>query len=146
MKLLQNFFHLSKVKRRLALKTFILVLVVRIALWVLPFSWLQSLLNRFTRRGGPGSLDAEKSDLIAWAVTTTSGYVPRATCLIQALVAQLLLARAGFPAELRFGVMKDEQGAFKAHAWVESQNRVIVGDVELAKYTPLHRLPKGIDL
>jgi hypothetical protein len=137
MRLIRKFFQLPVVKRRLALKTFMLIIVVRIALWILPFSWLQEFLNRFTKRKGPGNQETEKADLIAWAVTTTSSYVPRATCLTQALVAQLLLARAGFPSELHFGVMKDEQGAFKAHAWVESQNQVIVGDIELAKYTPM---------
>ncbi len=50
----------------------------------------------------------------------------RANCLRQALVAWALLQQHGFPTELKVGVKKDLEG-FAAHAWVESNGRIILG-------------------
>ncbi|MGH9544213.1 MAG: lasso peptide biosynthesis B2 protein [Terriglobales bacterium] len=37
---------------------------------------------------------------------------------------------------IRIGVSKDA-GQFEAHAWVESQDRVVIGDSGLQRYTPM---------
>ena len=75
---------------------------------------------------------------VVWAVTVASQYVPAATCLTQALAAQVLLSRLGHPASLRIGVSRDEAGEFQAHAWVECQGRVVIGGVQaLSRFTPL---------
>ena len=69
--------------------------------------------------------------------------VPAATCLPQALAAEALLTRGGLPADLRIGVMKEASGKLLAHAWVESDGRVVVGDLPggLDVYTRLPTLP-----
>jgi hypothetical protein len=65
--------------------------------------------------------------------------VPGATCLTQAFAAQLLLARAGYRSQMRIGVAKDEQGQFIAHAWLISNDRVVVGgsSEDLRRYVSL---------
>ena len=48
-----------------------------------------------------------------------------------------MLSRAGYPCELRMGVAKKAPDELIAHAWVESEGRVVIGEFELERYTPL---------
>ena len=73
-------------------------------------------------------------------MSVTSPYVLGVRpCLPQALAAQLLLVRRGFPARLRLGVAKGDRGQVRAHAWMETDGRVVTGgsESELERYTPL---------
>ena len=93
--------------------------------------------------GAAGSRTANQfsSDRIAWAVIAASRYVlGDKPCLTQALAAQLLLKRQGYPASLRIGVSRTAEKQLQAHAWVESKDRVVVGAGELSRYTPLPAL------
>ena len=49
------------------------------------------------------------------------------TCLTTAIRTQALSDRLEEPTSLKIEVARDEVGEFKAHAWVESQGRVISG-------------------
>jgi hypothetical protein len=49
------------------------------------------------------------------------------TCLSEAIAARFLLARAGFPSELRIGVKKTG-GRFEAHAWLECPDNIVIGN------------------
>ena len=53
------------------------------------------------------------------------------------------MTRAGLPADLRIGVMKEASGKLLAHAWVESDGRIVVGNLPggVGLYTPLPTLP-----
>ena len=75
---------------------------------------------------------------IAWAVRAASKGVPRATCLTQALAAQVLFARHAHAVDLKIGVAKGDAGGLEAHAWLEHGGRVVVGNVrDLGRYVPL---------
>jgi len=50
---------------------------------------------------------------------------------------QYLLRRDGHPALMHIGVNKDEMGKLKAHAWVESRGKVLIGGSNLSSYTRL---------
>jgi hypothetical protein len=64
--------------------------------------------------------------------------VPHATCLTQALAAQTLLRFRGDWAKLCLGVARGDFGEFKAHAWLEADGKVIIGDSpELSRYQRL---------
>ena len=63
--------------------------------------------------------------------------MPGATCLVQALTGLVLLEGAGLPARLYIGVARNDEKPFQAHAWVKSQDDVIVGGHELHQYVPL---------
>ena len=71
---------------------------------------------------------------IIWSVRVASNYVPRATCLTQAITAQILLSRNNHPSNLRIGVIKDDD--FKAHAWLEIDNKIVLGESE-QDYVPI---------
>lgn len=130
-----RFLLLERGDRILLLRALFWVVLVRIGLWVFPFRHFREWLLHF------GKLDSQASqsdpERIAWAVKTSSRYVPRATCLTQALVTRLLLSQNGYHPELRIGVALRDQGKLEAHAWVEYQGRVLIGETEAGRYTPL---------
>ena len=119
--------------RPLLVQALLLLALTRAGLWLLPFRALRRLLTliapdaRMQTRAVP-------LERIVWAVTVASRYVPQSTCLVQALAAEALLRRAGWPAVVRFGALRATGGAFQAHAWVESDGRVVIGGDELERF------------
>jgi Transglutaminase-like superfamily len=111
------------------------VCVVRLALWWIPFRNLRRMVNSLTKTRSRGA-HRFSVDQLSWAVRVTSRYVPRATCLTQALALHILIKRAGFDSRIRIGVAKRGRH-LEAHAWVESQDRIVIGDYESERYMPL---------
>ena len=114
-----------------------LLILVRLSLWIVPFGRIRraasSLLPRIARAQREGSLPPER---ITWLVTVVSRLVPLAHCLTRAIVAQLLLARSGYRADLRIGVRKDGN-KLDAHAWLMLDGRPLFEDAErLSNYSP----------
>jgi len=72
-----------------------------------------------------------------WAVRTAARTVPRATCLVQSLAGRALLERQGRSCRLHLGVKKPEDKPFAAHAWLECEGRIVLGDAEADGFTPL---------
>ncbi len=147
MRRLLKFLSLPGADRRLIVTTALLVFSVRLALWLLPFRLLHQAVTRMAGTPAPGKrADEQMLARIAWAVTAVSRLVPLATCLTQALAVQVLLGRRGYPANLRLGVARDKAGRFQAHAWVESEGRVVIGGsaAYLQLYAPLPAL-EGVE-
>ena len=115
------------------------VAAIRLGFWVLPFPTLRRLVAGMTRRtSDTQEVDPASMNRAVWAVELASRYVPRATCLTQALAAQVLLARRGCPARLTIGVAKSQEEQIEAHAWIESHGQILIGDIkDLSRYTPL---------
>src|SRR5205085_2749087 len=90
-------------------------------------------------RAADRELTAAEMERVTRCIQIASKFVPKATCLTQALSTQALLGRAGCQTHLRFGVQRSEgSGEFQAHAWVEHAGRVVIGDNGLlAKFTVL---------
>ena len=74
---------------------------------------------------------------IIWSIHVVSNYIPRATCLTQAITAQILLYRYNHHSKLKIGVMKKSD--FEAHAWLEINNEIVLGKSE-EKYVPILNL------
>jgi hypothetical protein len=130
---LRTFQHLTTRERRLALGALAWMAAVRLGLWMIPFRKMQRLCERL---GRPRHDKAASAAEIARAVRLAGRYVPRATCLVQAFAAQILLGRHGHPAEVHIGVTL--AGGFQAHAWVKSGGAILVGGAEEAsKYAPI---------
>ncbi len=128
MRRLNNFLHLPYADRRLLVKSILLVGAVRLGLWLLPFQILRRYLVRFSRASSKSQpVDPVLVDRVAWAVAVSSRFIPRASCLTQALATKALLSRRSQPAVLRIGVIRNESGEFLAHAWVESNGKVVIG-------------------
>jgi hypothetical protein len=138
MERLRRFRSLPTEDRRRFLVALPVVAAVRAALWVLPFGKLRSAIARIIRhRSGSLAPSPGGVDWIAWSVGSAARFVPRATCLTQALAGEVLLRCAGYPADVRIGVAKDPAGKLEAHAWVESGGRVVIGDHDLHRFTTL---------
>jgi hypothetical protein len=142
-----KFLRLPVQDRRLVIEATLLLSAASVCLWLLPFRAVRRLLDRWaSQRVALGSADRSSAERIAWSLAVASRYLPAATCLAQALAAQVLLGRYGYPACLRIGVVKSQEGRLEAHAWVECQARIVIGgSVDLARYIPLPA-PEGTRL
>lgn len=139
MRRLSRLLTMSWPERRLLFQAALVVSVIRVGLWLLPFGTMERALGALggpptTRRRGR----AVPADAVALAVSRVAARVPGATCLTQALAARLLLARRGYPARLCVGFGRPIGGDLEGHAWVESDGRVVLGG-DLAGY---ERLPR----
>lgn len=81
---------------------------------------------------------ATDPDAVVWALDAVAPFLPDSvTCLRRAVVADSMLDHAGHDTEMHIGVRKTD-AAFEAHAWVEHEGRVLVGELDdLAAYSVL---------
>src|SRR5690242_3056828 len=140
---IRRFWRLEPADRVLLIKAGLWLGATRLALWLLPLRIVRRQLAGAAHPRNGRRVPPSKERL-AWAVSTARRLVPRASCLCQALVTEALLAQGGYPAELRFGVVKTDADRLSAHAWVESEGRIVIGDLQdLSGYAPLPPLPTG---
>lgn len=129
MKSLLAFGRLSGQDRILLVEAFAMLAGCRLALRFVPLERLLANIGERGRRKAP-------LDRVAWALRAASRRMPRVTCLETALALQRLLARYGHSSSLRIGVAKTGPD-FSAHAWLIGDDRVLIGDENLEKYTEL---------
>lgn len=108
--------------------------LVRLGLWILP---VRIMLRAAARGPWHGFRDKTSAARIAWAIGVACRYVPRATCLLRALAGQVVMVWHGHACIVTVGVALRE-GRFGAHAWLENQGHVLLGDSqELQQYKPI---------
>lgn len=95
--------------------------------------WSVDRLRAWASRRAEGQMTADR---VIWAGRAAARRMPFATCLSSALALQSLLARNGHACELHIGVAR-EAGAFLAHAWIEFEGRVVLGEDEHRDYVRL---------
>lgn len=144
--------HASWAERRALIRAAVLLIVARTALLTLPLRTVLRVAERSRARdtrprsvgdsAGATRADAHLSRMI-WAVEIMGNRLyPKNPCLTQALVIQVLLHRAGLPADLRIGVRRETDATPQAHAWVESEGVILIGQSEaLRGYVTLPPLP-----
>lgn len=126
---LGRFLALSAGDKLLLAKAFVTLIGVRVALRAVPIERLRAWACRI----GDGSRPVAR---IAWAGRTAARWLPGTTCLVSALAVQRLLSSSGHRGELHIGVAR-ENARFAAHAWVECDGEVLVGEHERDLYTRL---------
>ncbi|MEL6707964.1 MAG: lasso peptide biosynthesis B2 protein [Pseudomonadota bacterium] len=116
----------------LLVKSWLLLLVVRATL---SFKGYAPVLQ-WIREATPNPRQDVPYTTIVWAIHHTAKAVPDATCLTRSLAMRYLLAQAGEAATIQIGVKNDDNGKFKAHAWVVLDGEVLTGDTdeEIASY------------
>ncbi len=88
-------------------------------------------------RGTANRLVVASNEQIAWGIEATGRRLGRASsCLVRALVAEMLLDSAGGPVTLALGVRHTSVGTLEAHAWVLCGQRVLVG-APIDRYVPI---------
>jgi hypothetical protein len=139
MKQLHKFLKLTSVERLLLIKAVCLLGLIVFGLKLLPFQTLRRFLAKI---GQPSHklqpVEKVSVDQIAWTVMVASHYIPKVKCLARALTTQVLLERQGYPTQLRIGFVGMKKGKSSAHAWVESEGRVVIGGGgNMARYIPV---------
>ncbi len=103
------------------------MLVVKLGL-ALPFSTFRKLFHVLSKTDHSGQVSEDKIKTTAWAVNTAAVVLPfELLCLPRALATKYLLRNV--PAlTLEIGIEINPSKAFEAHAWVEKNGSVIIGD------------------
>jgi hypothetical protein len=145
MRRLAKFFRLSFSDQRLLMRAVLAVVSAKLAIRTLRLPAARAAVKRLERLGWV--VRPARAERIVWAVETAGGAIPgMKNCLVQAVAAEAMLIRAGHPCELRIGAAKNGPRELIAHAWLESEGRVLIGDFELDRYAPLMaRLPSHPD-
>lgn len=156
MKLFIKFFQLSWREKRCLLVAFLVLHIIRLGLWRLPF---QRLWRRVQHHSSQSYWWVQVlfpepppiKELIS-AIDSASWYtVTQARCLSRALTLYVLMKWLGYTPNLRIGVAKPSLGAvdsqadsqkqsprIDAHAWIEHNNQVILGQMrDLGRFIPL---------
>jgi len=137
---LRGFVRLTPADRWLVIEAALLVAVVRPGVVVLRMRTLRRALLTYARlfaRRSPGSVDTTAR--VGWAIEAATRRVPgRTSCLVDGLVGEAMLRRQGLDATLRIGVRRPDGGALAAHAWVECDDRIVIGGLaDHRDYAPL---------
>jgi hypothetical protein len=133
---LRRFTGLGLTDQVLLLRALLTVSGIRVGLSLLPFRFVQRFAERNPKKSNPMDLP----DRYVWAIRAVCRYVPGATCLTQALAAQVLLAQSGHKSHIEIGVRKDEQQRLLAHAWVVYGDQIVIGGAEANDYLPFEAL------
>jgi hypothetical protein len=83
---------------------------------------------------------------LAWAIDASTAHLPGEwNCLPRALVAHTLCERWDYDATMQIGVAQSDEDDIDAHAWVEHDGAIVVGEIpDLERYSLLP-LSGGID-
>ena len=124
--------------KRLVMQAFSILWLMRFSLWIAPFRWVQRLSNWLGRTKHKVERSRYSAGQLTELVARCALYVPRATCLPQALTLSALLRRQGFVPTLQIGVARGSHGEFQAHAWVEVDGgEHSSGPEEIGRFTAL---------
>jgi Transglutaminase-like superfamily len=141
MKKIQKFWYLDRSIRYLLVESFFLLNSIWFGFLFLKFPLLQKLLGKIGKsRSDLPAHPAISIDKIVWGVEVSTQLSPGgAKCLARALTVHTLMQRQGYDPKLQIGVIKNPLEELKAHAWVEYQGKVVIGNLsDLEKYGTLH--------
>ena len=119
---------LSGKRKVVFLKAAVSLVLVKIGLAILPFVTFRKLFHWLCDTKSAGEISQERIDLTVWAVDTAANLLPlELLCLPRALATKYLLRKV--PAlTLEIGIEVNPAKQFEAHAWVEQNGSVIMGN------------------
>ena len=146
---------MNKVRKALALPASDWLLIAQAWLWFAAVEIglcclsLRTLLRIIQWRGRAGTATMEEwqphqaipqraADCVELASRL---HVLNSTCLRKAVVLYALLTHRGFDAELLIGAAKATNGQLDAHAWLECQGKVLLGEPAPGRYQPFVLYP-----
>lgn len=104
----------------------LLLLFVRIGLRATSYArlraWLERMAVVMSRTRSP------VAD-VTWAVGAAGRRITGTTCLAEALAVYTMLRRRGHEPLLRIGVRQSDHSLLEAHAWVECDGHIVMGEV-----------------
>jgi hypothetical protein len=135
----KKFMQLSQREKWLFLQVAFWLIAAKIGLYLLPFERLRRWMAHF---GEPRAehMSHKEMGAIIQAIERIARFLTPfgINCLPQALVGHMLLRRKGFDVQLKIGVRKEPCDKLIAHAWLEYEGQVIMGDLgNLRQFTAL---------
>jgi hypothetical protein len=114
-----------------------------LAIRLLPFRRTVELMQGSGGRPEPDRATAERlTNQCRWAVTRWADLVPwRTVCFQRGLALHLMLRRRGIPSTLHYGVAQDGPKGLRAHVWISSEGRPVLGVEEAAGFACLATFP-----
>src|SRR5579864_7289201 len=91
-----KFARLGAAEKWLTIRIVGLLILFRVSLWTMPFRRVQRLAAWLGNRRARGTARKLTVEQLTSLISVSAEYVPGATCLTQALVAQAILRRYGF--------------------------------------------------
>ena len=139
MKQLFKFLSLPVYKKILLVKAAFLLVIMKLVVLLFPFGLIKRLVEGLLTIKSIAKQDVNQLQEIRWAIDVASNYIPFAkTCLVKSLAVHVLLIRNGFESTLNIGVTKDKSEKLGAHAWIEHEGKIIMGQSEdFLRYTLL---------
>ena len=119
------------------------LITVKAGLYLLPFDLLRGWVAPPGKPPSSGPVAIEEVREITETIERLSRFLAplQINCLPQALVGQKLLRRKSLDVQLKIGVLKNRDDLLAAHAWLEYEKRVILGDLrDLEKFTSFPKL------
>ena len=133
-------FQLAPRERIVLARAWGLFLLVPLALRILPFTRLLARWQKSSpgRCQDFGPVPSPPLPRLVWLVEVAARYSPlSATCLTKALVLSRILGGRGIVSTLRIGIARHDGASLTAHAWLERNGEVILGQQEAARHAPL---------
>ena len=116
--------------RRLLIEAAFALGAARLVLALLPFRRIATRLGRAGEESAdtiPPALD-NIAEQVGWAAETMARHLPwQSSCLAQALSAWWMLGRRGIVGTVYFGVARNPDKPFDAHAWLRCGMRIVTG-------------------
>jgi Transglutaminase-like superfamily len=129
----------------MVMEAWVLLWACRIGLWFTPFprvlAGVQYCASRW--RSARALAPSQAVEAIRRALRLSW----HASCLTQALAGWIMLTRHGVESRVQIGVSSPARHGFRAHAWLETGGRVILGDdephsLELNEFQVIWTLPR----
>lgn len=145
---LATFLSVPPSDRRLLMRAAAAVATARVMVKLMPLRTARNVIVRSQGRqratSSSGAREQPAAERIIWAVEAAGRAIPGGgNCLVQALAAEALMLRAGYPCDLRIGVARDDASEMAAHAWlVAPDGKVLIGDFDLDRYRPMASTPR----
>lgn len=110
------------------LKSVFCLLWIKAGLSLLPFSTFRKFFHKLTSNQGIKEFSQDQIDITVWAVDTAANLLPfELLCLPRALATKYLLRKAP-SLTLEIGVEINPAKKFEAHAWIEKNGTIIMGN------------------
>ncbi|MEM9219180.1 MAG: lasso peptide biosynthesis B2 protein [Cyanobacteria bacterium P01_F01_bin.150] len=121
------------------LNTYFFVILIRLGLWLVPAKTVLLFQSGHFAAWTTIKFNYSISTLV-WAIKRSSTLpLGKMKCLGQALVLQSMMSLSGHTSKVCFGVAKGDNTQIEAHAWVEYQDQIIVGQINnMSRFYPLN--------
>ena len=129
--LIKKYHSINKTERKILNRAFIWLIYAFVLVRIIPLRWFSDLLGEYNKIDEneikPDQL--KFVNMLTKSVRRWKRYLPwKVKCFEEALAAKKVLEKCGIETTLYLGVAKKDKDKLKAHAWLKSGGKFIVGE------------------